>query len=89
MVDLWYVTQTTQAVTTEDLGRLRSRLEASPQVDLHPIDQAVADACTSIPRDVLSDPWDRFIVATAQVLRLPLVTRDGAIRASNLVATIW
>ncbi|MEA2494004.1 MAG: hypothetical protein QOJ29_1915, partial [Thermoleophilaceae bacterium] len=37
----------------------------------------------------LTDPWDRFIVATAKALALPLVTRDAAIRDSNLIETIW
>jgi PIN domain nuclease of toxin-antitoxin system len=89
LVDLWYVTQTTQAVSVDDLARLRSALESAPKVDLHPIDVAVADAVTAIPRDVLGDPWDRFIVATAQVLRVPLVTRDGRIRAAGLTETVW
>lgn len=88
-VDLWYVTQTTQGVTIADLVRLRSVIESSTRVDLRPIDLAVADAYTAIPRSVLSDPWDRFIVATAQVLGVPLVTKDGAIRDAQLVETIW
>lgn len=51
--------------------------------------EAADDATTSIPRKVLGDPWDRFIVATAQTLGLPLVTRDSAIRDSGLLPTIW
>ncbi len=35
------------------------------------------------------DPFDALIVATAQVIRLPLVTRDTEIRASGLVRVIW
>ena len=89
LVDLWYVTQTTQRVTVDDLARLRATLESSPKVTLHPIDTAVADACTSIARDVLTDPWDRFIVATAKVLAVPLVTRDKAIQQTKLVPTVW
>lgn len=88
-VDLWYVTQTTQAVTTPDLARLRAVIERSRRVDVYALDLPVADAYTAIPRSVLSDPWDRFIVATAQVLSVPLVTRDGAIRNADLVETIW
>lgn len=61
----------------------------SSKVDLHPIDLAVTDAATSIPRDVLGDPWDRFIVATAKALGLSLVTRDGRIREAVLVETVW
>jgi PIN domain nuclease of toxin-antitoxin system len=89
LVDLWYVTQTTQSIGAADVARLQARLDASPNVDLHAIDVAVADAFTLIPRTVLTDPWDRFIVATAKALALPLVTRDGAIRESNLVETVW
>ena len=89
LVDLWYVTQTTKAVTEADLAELREKMSASPDLSLHPIDEDVADATTAIPRDVIADPWDRFIVATAKVLDVPLVTRDQAIRDSGLVPTIW
>jgi PIN domain nuclease of toxin-antitoxin system len=89
LVDLWYVTQTTQSIGADDVARLQARLDASANVDLHAIDVAVADAFTLIPRTVVTDPWDRFIVATAKAMALPLVTRDGAIRESNLVETVW
>jgi PIN domain nuclease of toxin-antitoxin system len=87
IVDLWYVTQTTERVTSD--ARLRDVLAESASVDLHPIDVSVADAVTSIPREVLTDPWDRFIVATATALEVPLVTRDRAITKAVLVETIW
>ena len=35
------------------------------------------------------DPADRFIVATALRVRAPLVTKDAAIQAANVVKTIW
>jgi PIN domain nuclease of toxin-antitoxin system len=89
LVDLWYVTQTTRAVTGADLTRLRDRLASSSAVALEPIDIAIVDATTSIPRDDLTDPWDRFIVGTARALAIPLVTRDGSIRNAALVPTIW
>lgn len=76
-------------MTADDLARLRATLTLSPKVELHPIDVAVTDACTAISRDVLADPWDRFIVATAKALGLPLVTRDRAVAQANLVDTIW
>ncbi len=82
LLDLWYVTQTTKGVSDADLARLRRQIAASPELSLYPIDEAVIDATTSIPRDALADPWDRFIVATARVL-------DGPIRDSGLVPTIW
>ena len=35
------------------------------------------------------DPFDRVIVATAKVHRIPLLTRDRSIAASGVVETIW
>lgn len=89
LIDLWYVTQTTQGVSADDVARLRTTLLSSAKVDLHPIDIAVADKASVVARDVLSDPWDRLIVATADALGLPLVTRDDRIRAAGVVQTIW
>lgn len=88
-LDLWYVTQTTRQVTPDQLVRLRQTLVASPAVDLHPVDDAVADAFTSIDRTAIADPWDRLIVATALALEIPLVTRDQAIQNSGVVETVW
>lgn len=89
LVELWYVTQTTQGVNTKELAVLRQQLDASPTMHVHPIDEAIADAFTMISREVMRDPWDRFIVAAAQVRNLALVTRDGLIQEAGLVETIW
>ncbi len=89
LIDLWYVTQTTAKVTDADLMELRNKIASSSGWSLQPIDLDVIDATTSIPRDLLGDPWDRFIVATARALDVALVTRDGPIRDSGLVQTIW
>lgn len=89
LVDLWYVTQTTKGISDAELLSLREQINASPELSLHPIDEDIAYATTAIPRDTLADPWDRFIVATAKVLDIALVTRDTAIRDSKLVPTIW
>jgi PIN domain nuclease of toxin-antitoxin system len=83
------VTQTTGAISVAELAKLRQQIDASPTIHLRPVDEAIADAFTMVDRAVLRDPWDRFIVATAQVLDAELVTRDGAIRESALVSTIW
>jgi PIN domain nuclease of toxin-antitoxin system len=42
-----------------------------------------------VPLAALRDPFDRFIVATAAQMRLPLVTTDRAIAAAGAVETIW
>ena len=54
-----------------------------------PVDKAVVGKFTTIGRDVLSDPWDRFIVATALAFDLLLVTADRRIQKSGLVEAIW
>lgn len=89
LVDVWYVTQTTQGMSARQLSELRELVMATSAVDLHLVDVDVAVAYTAISRELLSDPWDRFIVATALVLRVPLVTRDRAIQRSGLVETVW
>ncbi len=89
LIDLWYVTQTTKGVSTQALADLRQLIDEASTVHLLPVNADVADAYVTISREVLRDPWDRLIVATALALRLPLVTRDGPIRRSGLVETIW
>jgi PIN domain nuclease of toxin-antitoxin system len=89
LIDLWYVTQTTQALGAGELGRLRDRLLRSPAVDLHPVDLDLTGAYARIDRGLLRDPWDRLIVATAIALALPLVTADSAITRADLVETLW
>jgi PIN domain nuclease of toxin-antitoxin system len=53
------------------------------------VDAATMAQLMSFPLSVLPDPWDRMIVATALHLGVPLVTRDRAITAAGVVATIW
>lgn len=89
LIDLWYFTQTTQGVSARELSEPRRLVVGTSAVDLYPVDVAVADAYAAISRELLGDPWDRLIVATAVVLRTPLVTRDGAIQRSELVETLW
>jgi PIN domain nuclease of toxin-antitoxin system len=48
----------------------------------------IAFALSKIPRSSVPDLPDRVIAATAFALGLPLVTRDGQIRASG-IETIW
>jgi PIN domain nuclease of toxin-antitoxin system len=89
LLDLWYVTQTTKALTEAEVNEVRATIVTSPAFVLQPVDLAIVDTTTAISRDLLGDPWDRFIVATAKALGIALVTRDAAIRESKLVPTIW
>ncbi len=55
---------------------------------LKALDREVADALPRVPRAEVPDLPDRLIAATALVLGLPLISRDGRIRAAQL-QTIW
>ena len=55
---------------------------------LAPLDRVVADVLEFVSRSEVPDMPDRIVSATAVALRVPLVSRDGKIRASR-VETIW
>ncbi len=90
VVDLWYVIRTRGTFTDEQLDQVLGLLhDSETSLEAEPITLDVTAAFRQIPRDALGDPWDRFITATAMALGLPLVTRDGRIRESGLIDTIW
>ena len=60
---------------------------ASPCL-LAPLDRRVADALEFVSRKEVPDLPDRIVSATAVALGVPLISRDGKIRASQ-VQTIW
>jgi len=73
----------------QDLSDLLKELQSpSSNFELVPIDLAVTQSLRKISRSEVPDMPDRIIAATALYLNLPLVTRDGKIRATNLT-TIW
>lgn len=53
-----------------------------------PVHRAIAAALQAIARAEVPDMPDRIIAATALHLGVPVISRDGKIRASS-VATIW
>lgn len=77
----------------EALGRLRPRLPfrewltratAAPRVELVRFTPAVASEMANLSAEVLRDPADRAIVATARTLDVTLMTCDGNIVDSRL-----
>jgi PIN domain nuclease of toxin-antitoxin system len=90
VLDIWYVTQTRQVLSTEQLTAIVELLNDPAQgLEAVPITLPVAAAFQEIPLESLRDPWDRLITATAKALDVPLVTRDDKIRNSELIETIW
>jgi len=67
---------------------VRALDDSSTPCRLAPLDRAVADALESVSRNEVPDLPDRIVSATAVALGVPLVSRDGKIRLSQ-VETIW
>jgi predicted nucleic acid-binding protein len=53
-----------------------------------PFDREIARTMFRIRREEVPDMPDRIVAATALHLGVPLISRDGRIRASN-VETVW
>ena len=53
-----------------------------------PVNGSIALYSTTLPR-LHADPCDRMIVATAQLLRMKVVTPDSLIRAYPEVEVVW
>ena len=88
LVELTYLVEEGR-VPAAALYLLRSAmLDSDSSFEIAPIDLAIADAVASIPREAVPDLPDRVIAATALALKLPLVSRDRRIQASD-VETIW
>ncbi len=62
---------------SEPLADWAESVMARPEIRVAPIDAAVAIEAGLLPGSLHGDPGDRFMVATARVLRIPLVTSDS------------
>lgn len=89
LLDLSYVAQRKRDpfISAEQLDYLRHLVstQAHGLVSV-PIDAHIVEAFEAV---ALPDPWDRLIVATAMTLDIPLVTKDAAIGATELVQVAW
>jgi PIN domain nuclease of toxin-antitoxin system len=89
-IDLWYVSQTTGAVSPSEVDQIiRLVRKRGSGFRVAGVTAAIAIESNNIGRAALPDPWDRLIVATAKVRALPLVTRDRRVTKSGLVPTVW
>ncbi|HET7435117.1 MAG TPA: type II toxin-antitoxin system VapC family toxin [Thermoanaerobaculia bacterium] len=71
-----------------DVAQWLHSATATENVTVLPLSVEVAVRASRLP-DVIRDPADRLIVATALEHGTSLVTKDGRITGSALVATIW
>jgi PIN domain nuclease of toxin-antitoxin system len=72
-----------------DGERWLALVQSIPAVALLPLEPAVAIAATRLPEPFYPDPADRFLVAQARALGVPLVTADAKIRAYPHLETLW
>ena len=72
-----------------DVERWLALLACHPAVRLLPLEPAVAVAATRLPEPFHADPADRFLVAQARALAIPLLSADSKIRCCGHVRSLW
>ena len=88
LVDILYLEEK-QRLPAGLLARITGELAAPGSVLVEiPSSAAVVGAMAAVSRTDVPDMPDRIIAGTAVRLRVPVISRDGKIRASS-VATIW
>jgi PIN domain nuclease of toxin-antitoxin system len=64
-------------------------LDPRTRFEVVPIEPEMMTEFERVPLEDLGDPFDRFILATAAHMGLPLVTKDRAITSTHAVDVIW
>jgi PIN domain nuclease of toxin-antitoxin system len=72
-----------------ELERWLALVAAIPAVRLLPLEPAVAVAATRLPDPFHADPADRFLVAQARAMAVPLLSADSRIQAYPHVQWLW
>ncbi|HQU37909.1 MAG TPA: type II toxin-antitoxin system VapC family toxin [Anaerolineales bacterium] len=76
-------------INPETLERLLQSIEAGSAALVEiPVTGKIAIRTRDVPRDAVPDMPDRIIAATGLELTVPIISRDGKIKASGL-KTIW
>lgn len=83
IVELVYATEkATNPISLDDLNAIKLVLsDPAGPFQIIDVDEEIALRVASVPRNSNADPGDRIIVATAEVLGLPLVSADSKSRA--------
>jgi PIN domain nuclease of toxin-antitoxin system len=71
-----------------DLSTLLGRISSSANYPVEPMCAPVITQSEAVPRSSVPDPWDRLIAATSMLLKMPLITRDPALRGLG-ISTVW
>ena len=72
-----------------DVERWLALVVSHPAVRLVALEPAVAVAATRLPEPFHADPADRFLVAQARALAIPLLSADSRIRSYGHVRSLW
>jgi PIN domain nuclease of toxin-antitoxin system len=76
-------------IPVESLSALAAALARAESAFVEiPLDLRIARALSQVDVSAVPDMPDRIIAATALDLKVPLISRDAKIRASN-ISTIW
>jgi PIN domain nuclease of toxin-antitoxin system len=91
IVEIIYATEKTKnPLTLDDLAAIRSVLAdpASP-FEVVAVDEESAAQVHSVPRAANADPGDRIIVATGEILGIPIVSSDSKFPSMTSLTIIW
>ncbi|MGH8909329.1 MAG: type II toxin-antitoxin system VapC family toxin, partial [Egibacteraceae bacterium] len=92
LIDLWYLGRKRRDFTTDQIRLMRDEV-ANPEGDftVAPIDLGVIDVFEMIDSDILRDPWDRLITATARgcAPARRAMDRVGRQRAESPAVVCW
>ena len=91
LIELVYIAEKrSDSIDAETLWELLASIQASDSpIAVAPMTVDVAHHMVSINRTQVRDPFDRAIVATAQAMGLPLLTRDGTLTRHFPKLCVW
>ena len=71
-----------------DFDGFAAKLSSSKNYRVEPLCLPIIQKSRMIPREKISDPWDRLIAATSMHLSFPLITRVQSLREIGL-EIVW
>jgi len=67
-----------------EFDRFLQLVASSKNYKVEPLCLPIIEKSRQVPRESVTDPWDRLIVATSVHLNFPLITRDKSLRNLGL-----